>query len=120
MVKIQYKNLQRSEFVDNLIVEKMETLSTKHPELDRIRTYIWLEMQNSWSSNRPASFSVRAEVRGPAVGQFHMNKTGETLYEAIAELTSALEDKIAKLHDKKVARKKRATSISSYEYQSPE
>lgn len=112
MIKIQYKNLQRSEFVDNLIVEKMQALKDKHPELDRTRTYVWLDMQNSWSSHKQASFSARLEIRGAAVGQVHMLKYGETLYEAISELMASFENKVSRLHKKNIARKKRRASAA--------
>jgi ribosome-associated translation inhibitor RaiA len=104
MIKIRFKNLERSDIAREIARERIETIIDKFPDLRSSAVTVTLEMQNSPLQAGPDIFSVKFQVSGGRYRGAIVKKSAGSLYEALAEVVEHLLEKLNRLGDRKRVR----------------
>jgi hypothetical protein len=65
MIKVVFKNLDPSELARNIVIERLEAIRTKFPDLEEHSMTITLVCENSSQQPGPDLFNVRLLINGP-------------------------------------------------------
>ena len=100
MIKITFKNLEKSSLAVDIVLEKMNAVIEKFPELNKHSIQITLNMNNSSSQAGPDEFGIRFQIKGKKFNGLIVEKRAKTLYIAIADLNEALLELLNRRIDK--------------------
>lgn len=87
MLRIKFKNLDRSELAREAVLERMEAMTRKFEDLRQSRITVTLEMENSPTQAGPDRFRVKLFIAGGRFEGLTISKSDANLYKALAELT---------------------------------
>ncbi len=120
MTKVIFKNLKSSEMAKSIVIAKIEEAITKFPELSRHKIFATLSMNNSLTQAGPSSFSFKLSIDGRLFKKIIIEKQGSTLYEAIAEVSHLLSERLHRASGKmraiKLARARQYQYKHSWEH----
>lgn len=85
MIKVTFKNLEKSELARDVAIERLEVLLDKFPDLRQSRIVVTLEMQNSPAQAGPDLFVVKFQVSGGRYSGVFV-KASTSLYVALADI----------------------------------
>lgn len=100
MIKIIFKNLDKSELAREAAAERMEALVEKFPDLNESRIKVTLEMQNSPTQAGPDLFTVKVHVSGGKYRGVRLEKSAPNLYVALADLVDHMLEKLNRFGDR--------------------
>ncbi|MBU6376059.1 MAG: HPF/RaiA family ribosome-associated protein [Bdellovibrionales bacterium] len=100
MIRIHFKNLDKSEMARDAVTERIQPIVEKFPDLYGSRIQIILEMQNSPHQAGPDLFTVRLHVHGGRYDSVHLEKSASNLYLALADLVDYLLEKLNRFGDR--------------------
>jgi ribosome-associated translation inhibitor RaiA len=100
MIQVKFKNLERSDLVQEAVVERVETLIKKFPDLSKSLIEVTLEMENSPIQAGPDLFSVKLRISRGRFGGMTVTKADANLYKALADLFDHMLEKINRAGDK--------------------
>jgi len=101
MIRIKFKNLEKSEMAREAVEERIETLVAKFPDLSRCKIQITLEMENSPSQAGPDLFRVKVHVARGRYDGVTVDKADSNLYVALAEVVDHMLEKLNRFGDRK-------------------
>lgn len=119
MIKISFKNLDKSSLVKEIIIEKISLLTEKFPELEHHNIQITISMDNSSSQAGPDEFGIKVQIKGKKFGGLIVEKRAKTLYLAIAELNEALLELLNRRTDKLRVKKRSQSRKVKYALEQP-
>ena len=64
MIKVVFKNLDSSELAKQIVLERINDLISKFPDLQDHRIYVTLSMTNSSTQAGPDEFRVKCHIDG--------------------------------------------------------
>lgn len=102
MVRVNYKNLERSEMANKVIEDGVASLEAKFPDLSQSIVKVSLQMDNSQFKAGTDLFQVRLRLDGGRYHGIFMKKSGPDLYRVIHELMDLFQNK---MNDKGDARR---------------
>lgn len=100
MIKIIFKNLERSELAKDAVWERLEPLVQKFPDLEGCPLHVTLEMQNSPLQAGPDRFTVKVRVASGRYKGLTLAKTDASLYRALAEVAEHMLEALNRFGDK--------------------
>lgn len=100
MIRVNFRNLEPSELARNAVIERLETVITKFPDLQERLISVTLEMHNSRLQAGPDLFSVKLQVMEGRYRGVRLSKSAANLYQALAELTDHFPEKLNRSGDK--------------------
>lgn len=100
MVNITFKNLENSQLAKDAVLEKMETVLEKFPELAKSKCYFTLEMENSPRQSGPDVFKTKLRVQGGKYDGLILEKDALSLYVALADLAEHILERLNRMGDK--------------------
>jgi ribosome-associated translation inhibitor RaiA len=100
MLKIIFKNLEKSDLVIRVVESRFGDLVAKFPNLSNHVMYVKLSMDNSSTQAGPDEFGVRVQVKGKMYGDLIIEKKSGTLYRALAEVVEAMLERVSRRADK--------------------
>ena len=113
MIQIKFKNLEKSELVQNSTMEKIEAFVEKFPDLSESKVQVTLEMENSRLQAGPDLFKVKIHIIRGRYDGVTIEKSKPNLYVALAEVTDHLLEVLNRLGDKeRVLARNKARKIS--------
>ncbi len=113
MIRIKFKNLEKSEMAREAVEERIETLIQKFPDLSASKIQITLEMENSPSKAGPDLFRVKLHVARGRYDGIIVDKADSSLYVALAEVVDHMLEKLNRFGDKlRVKERTRARKIA--------
>lgn len=104
MVQVIFKRMSRSKFAEELIIERLQKVREKFPNLKWSRQVITVSMENSPFQAGPDLFTIQFHCR---TGQFRgalLKKSSESLYAAVADLFESLIERLSRLGSKERAK----------------
>lgn len=119
MIKISFKNLEKSSLARDIALEKMNLLIEKFPELEHHNIQITISMDNSSSQAGPDEFGIKIQIKGKKFGGLIVEKRAKTLYLAIAELNEALLELLNRRTDKLRVKKRSQLRKAKYSQEQP-
>lgn len=117
MIRIVFKNLDRSEFLQKASLERMESLLEKFPDLRDSQLQVTIEMENSPLQAGPDQFTVKLRVSGGRYSGVTVSKSEPDPYVALAELSEHMLEKLNRFGDR--ARVKRLTKERALKQRGP-
>ncbi len=111
MIKVIFKNLERSALATELATERLEGVIEKFPQLRNSQMTITLEMNNSPHHAGPDLFTVKVHVKGSKYRGTRLEKSASNLYVALADVVDHMLEKLnrcgdrSRVKDRRVARK---------------
>ncbi len=100
MVKVTFKNLEKSSLAKNVVVEKISVLIGKFPELEQHSISLTLSMDNSSIQAGPDEFGVKVQIQGKKFEGLIVEKKARTLYLAMADVHEVLLELLNRRTDK--------------------
>ena len=85
MIKVTFKNLEKSELAREAATERVEYLTEKFPDLKGARITVTLEMHNSPLQAGPDMFTVKFQVASGRYRDVTIEKSATNLYVALAD-----------------------------------
>ena len=115
MQQIIFKNLKQSEPVREVVRQRMQSVIDRFPALKDCRIHITLEMHNSRIRARPDLFIVKAYVSKGRYRGVRLEKSGQNLYAALAEVVEHTLEKLNRFGDRqRVKERNRARKIAAW------
>jgi hypothetical protein len=90
MIKVVFKNLDPSELARNIVIERLEAIRTKFPDLEEHSMTITLVCENSSQQPGPDLFNVRLLINGPRYKNLVLAKAAPNLYTAAAKMAESV------------------------------
>ena len=100
MIKISFKNLEKSQLAEDIVYDRFSTLVEKFPDLEQHRIDIFLSMDNSFTKRGRDFFAVKIVIRGRKYGGVVIEKENTSLYSAIDDLLSVMVENLNRKGDK--------------------
>ena len=105
MIKILFKDLERSELAKETVFERMADVIQRFPDLELSKVTITLSMQNSPTQSGPDLFTVKFRCQSGRFKGVIMERSSTTLYKALADLSEGLLERLNRFGDKERVRK---------------
>ena len=121
-VQIYFKNLQRSDFTETAVLDRILAVITKFPGLEEGRIRITLEMLNGPEQPGPDRFAIRMQVLSGRYRGVRLEKSAENLHIALAELVDHALERLNRFGDRnrvKDRRKARAMLQTPWKFSFP-
>jgi ribosome-associated translation inhibitor RaiA len=113
MIKIKFKNLEKSQIALDAVNERVDTLIEKFPDLAESKLQVTLEMENSPKQAGPDFFKVKLHVSRGRYDGVTIEKSNSNLYVALADMVDHLLESLNRFGDKiRVKERKKARKIS--------
>jgi ribosome-associated translation inhibitor RaiA len=113
MIQIKFKNLEKSEMAREAVLDRMESLVIKFPDLSTSNLQVTLEMENSPTQAGPDLFKVKLHVLKGRYNGVTVIKGNSNLYIALADVVDHMLEKLNRYGDKvRVKERKRARQLS--------
>lgn len=100
MIKITFKNVEKSQLACDIVSEKIGAFAEKFPELVRHKIDVFLYMENSFSKAGKDVFGVKVIITGKKYGGIVIEKQNESLYMAVDDLVLVLLESLNRKGDK--------------------
>jgi ribosome-associated translation inhibitor RaiA len=117
MIRIIFKDLEKSELARNLAMERISTVVERFPDLRGHRIDTTLSMENSPTQAGPDVFTVKLFINGKRYKSVVIRKSASSLYVALADVVDHSLERLNRYGDKDRVKKrnmaKRAMSIGA-------
>ncbi len=100
MIKVTFKNLKKSNLAEKVVLEKMNLLVEKFPELEQNSIQLTLSMDNSSIQPGPDEFGIKIQIKGKKFEGLILEKKAKSLYMAMALVYEALLELLNRRIDK--------------------
>lgn len=104
-MKINFKNLEKSELAREAVNERFAGFFVKFPDLSASDLHITLEMENSPHHAGPDLFNVKVHVHKGKYSGVVVKKSRTNLYEALADVCEHLLESLNRHGDRKRVRR---------------
>lgn len=106
MIKVNFKNLEKSDLARAAVEERFGTLMEKFEDLEFCKINVTLEMENSPLQAGPDVFSVKVHISSGPFRGITVRKERENLYGALADLMDHMLEVLNRHLDKKRKRRR--------------
>jgi ribosome-associated translation inhibitor RaiA len=100
MIKVTFKNLKKSNLAEKVVLEKMNLLVEKFPELEQNSIQLTLSMDNSKIQAGPDEYGIKVQIKGKKFEGLILEKRAKSLYLAMAMAYEALLELLNRRIDK--------------------
>jgi ribosome-associated translation inhibitor RaiA len=100
MIRVLFKNLEKSEFAKELALERIETVMERFPDLSEHRIDVTLSMENSPIQAGPDLFTVKVFIAGIRYRSIVIQKSASSLYVALADVVEHTLERLNRYGDK--------------------
>lgn len=112
--KIVFQNLEKSEFIESLVTERLEKVLEKFPEFSNAFGTIVVSMENSHEHGGKNVFGVKLMLNGAHKKSVVMHKQAQSPYEASSVLADRLLDFLSRSNDKERVLKRHRARDKKY------
>lgn len=114
MIKVIFKNLDRSDLATEAATERMEAVIEKFPDLENNSISMTFEMLNSPAHAGPDLFSVKVHVSSGRYRGVRLEKSANNLYIALAHVVDHMLEVLNRFGDRtRVKERKMARSLAT-------
>lgn len=108
MIKLVFKNIEKSEMVKESVLEKFQPLVDRFPSVSEHDLIVTLDMENSMIQTGPDLFKVKVHFKSGEFKNITFERKASNLYVALSELVDRLHEVIRKssLKERKIKREK--------------
>lgn len=106
MVKVMFKNLAKSEFIENIITERIGHILSKFPGAEKATATAIVSMENSQWQAGPDLFQVKLILFLKGMKPFVLQKQNSNVYQAVAILADRLFESLHRFFERRRDRHK--------------
>ncbi len=106
MIKVSFKNLEKSDLIRNAVIERVESLCAKFPALSGSTILVTVEMENSPFHAGADLFGVKLHILNGRFRGVTIRKADANLYCALAEVIDASLELLNRNLDRRTVRRK--------------
>ena len=114
MIKVIFKNLEKSNLAKDVTEDKIQSLIEKFPDLKQHSVHVTISMDNSSSQPGPDEFGIKIQIKGKKFGGLILEKRAKSFYVAITEACEVLLELLNRRTDK--LRVKKRTQLRQAKY----
>ena len=107
-VQVVFQNLKKSEFVNQIVHERVESVLEKFPQTEKGNAIVYVSMENSHHQAGPDFFKVKVLLKGLKMKPIVLAKHSQNLYEATAQVVDSLLESFHR-HSEKLMTKRRSS-----------
>lgn len=107
MIKINFKNLEKSEMAKEVVYDRITPLLDKFPELKMDTISFTLSMDNSPIQAGPDLFKVKIQINSGQYKGVRLERSAKNLYLALASIIEKIHERL-KRHDEKLRQRQRS------------
>jgi ribosome-associated translation inhibitor RaiA len=100
MITVKFRNMEKSDFVETAVYERIEPVLGKFPVLEESGVQVTLEMENSPVQAGPDLFTVRLRIAGGRYDGVAIKKANSNVYVALAEVADHMLEKLNRFGDR--------------------
>ncbi len=100
MIHFVFKNMDRSDFAKTAILDRLQRMVEKFPELRGQKMQVTLELLNSPIHAGPDRFLIRLNVISGRYRGIRLQKSASNLYQAVADLIDHLLERLNRFGDR--------------------
>ena len=108
MIQIKFKNLDKSDLIQSTVIERMNDLIQKFPDLEKSKIEVTLEMENSPSQAGRDFFAVKVQFIRGRYDRVRVEKSSPNIYVALAEVVDHLLERLNRFGDKTRVKERRS------------
>jgi ribosome-associated translation inhibitor RaiA len=101
MIRVSFKNLQKSEIAAMIASERLEAVAERFPDLERSTIQLTLSMENSPLQAGPDRFTVKIHVHGGRYSGVTLEKSAPDLYQALADVIEHTLERLNRFGDRR-------------------
>ncbi|MFN8847822.1 MAG: HPF/RaiA family ribosome-associated protein [Bdellovibrionales bacterium] len=101
MIKINFKNLEKSEMAKDIVLERLNALIEKFEDLKKCQIQVTLEMENSKLQAGADLFSVKLHISQGRYKGITVKKSNSSMYIALGEVIEHMLEVLNRNGDKK-------------------
>ena len=123
MIRVIFKDLEKSEFAKDLVLERMESVIEKFPELNVHKMSATLSMENSPHQAGPDHFTVKLFIDGKRYKSIVIEKSAASMYVALADVVEHALERLNRYGDKvrvKTRKQTRKPKLGSFSQEGEE
>ena len=114
MIKLVFKNLDKSEFTKDLTLERIQTVVDRFPDLNDHKVSVTLSMENSPTQAGPDVFTVKLLITGKKYRSVLIEKSESTFYSALAEVVDHALERLNRYGDKERVKRRNQSRIVKF------
>lgn len=100
MMKIVFRNMEKSDFVQNTTVDRMVSVFERFPDLSSNQVILTVSMENSPQKPGPDSYTVKFHCKDGRYKGVMLQKSATNVYVALADLIDHLLERLNRFGDK--------------------
>lgn len=104
MIRVIFHNMDKSELVRQTSISRLRHMVEKFPDLDLHNITLTLSMENSPRHAGPDVFKACVRVRGAKYSDITLEKSAGNLYQAIAEVSDGMLERLNRFGDRQRVR----------------
>lgn len=106
MIKVVFKNLEKSELAREVAVERLQAVVERFPDLEKSEVTVTLSMQNSRLQPGPDVFTVKVYCKGGRYRGVTMEKSAGNMYTALADVVDHMLERLNRFGDRSRVRQR--------------
>ncbi len=120
MIKVVFKNLEKSELAKNISIERLQTVVDRFPLLASHKMSITLSMENSPNQPGLDVFTAKLAISGRRFKWVIIEKSAPSLYQALADLVDHTLEILNRYGDReRVIERQKARKVTERQIQIP-
>ncbi len=113
-MKVVQQNLEKSDFIEAIVAEKIERVLEKFPEFSKASATISISMENSHEHSRKDHFNVKLVLVGAHKRPFVIHKAAANPYAAAAILADRLLHFLSRANDKIRVKRRHLAQVTKH------
>lgn len=114
MIRIIFKDLDRSELAKELVTERISSIVDRFPDLARHRIDTTLSMENSPQQAGPDFFTVKLFIHGRRYKSLIIQKSATSLYAALADVVEGALERLNRYGDKERVKSRKRENLKKW------
>jgi ribosome-associated translation inhibitor RaiA len=113
MIKVIFKNMERSELAQKAVTDRLDAVVGKFPDLTNSEITVTLEMLNSPVQAGPDLFSIKIHIHSGRYRGIRLQKSSPNLYVALADAIDHILEVLNRFGDRvRVKERNRARALT--------
>jgi ribosome-associated translation inhibitor RaiA len=100
VIKVVFKNLQKSDMVRDIAAERLEKMLSKFPDFDGLSSNVIISREHSPENAGINEYSVKLHIEGQGIKPMVLEKRAENFYQALALVSDRALELLHRAHEK--------------------
>ncbi len=112
-MKFVFKNMERSEFIERKVSNKIESFQEKFPSLKLSEIICTIKASKSSPQKTSEKFRVKLKINTGKYSGLILEKTSNLFHKALTEVTDGIHERLRRFDGKKLKQKRQLASLKT-------